>query len=237
MFIKWNTDPVEPRDEKDMVDFTLEDIELENQNNFFQDIKKNILSAKKLEKSQNLIQDKALNKNTKNSVPVYTGASEALCYIDKNQYYSKLFIPDKNNPDISFANNGDGSSGRNFHIHYAPYYVNQERTIISFADIENISSKFIYYQIKDMRVKFNMNRNNRPTAKALIENKFIFNVKIPKPLTTKTKTYTSYEVQEAIVSFIDRFYRWKANVEKWIGILRSDLDAIENGYLYKTFKG
>lgn len=210
MFIKWNNNPVEPRDKKDMVDFTLEDIEFDE--NSFKEVYKIISPSVKINKKE-MLED--------GNFPVVSQSQNLI-----NGYYNSsngLIKPTK--PLIIF---GDHTTILKY-IDF-DFLAGADGTKILESQ-ENIDSTYIYYSSKNRVVSQGYKRHFSDFKN--------LSFKIPKPLTTKTKTktYTSYEVQEAIVSFIDRFYIWKANVEKWIGILRSDLDAIENGYLYKTFKG
>ena len=193
--------------------------------NFFEEKQKNLLLPKKLEKNQQLI----LENSVKEGIPVYSGGKEKICYVDKNKYLSKVFIPLEKNPDISFANNGDGSAGRNFFIHKTPYFINQERTVISFKNDSDYYSLYIYYFIKDMRNKYNMNRNNRPTPKDLPS----FNIQIQKPL--KTNEYTSKEIQQIIVDFWEDLM---GQIDKQLKIYKRMSEVVENidkAFLYRTF--
>ena len=193
--------------------------------NFFIEKQQNLLLPKKLEKNQQLI----LNNSKENGLPVFTGAKNILCYVDKKNYLNKIFIPNIKNPDISFANNGDGSAGRNFFIHYKPYFVNQERTIISFKNDNDYYSLYIYYFIKDMREKYDMNRNNRPTPKDLPK----FNIDIQKPL--YINNYTSKEIQQILVEFWETIIgQIDKQLEKYQRILEV-ADIIDRGFLYRTF--
>ncbi|MCK9454006.1 hypothetical protein [Sulfurimonas sp.] len=191
----------------------------------FFDIKKaDLLSPKKLEKNQDLI----LQNAETNGFPVYSGASEYLCKVSELNYPGKIFIPNKENPDISFANNGDGSAGRNFFIHYDKYFINQERTVISFSNDIKFYSLFILNQINNMRAKYNMNRENRPTPKDLPK----FGIQIVVPFHKKVN---SFETQKILVEFwnciFDDISKKFNNFEKI-----SDLTAkIDEVLLHKTF--
>jgi len=204
-------------------------LKLENiifkENDFFSNKQQDLFLPKKLEKNQELI----LKNSTKDGIPVYTGGKKRLCYVDKNKYLDKIFIPQKNNPDISFANNGDGSAGRNFFVHYKPYFVNQERTIVSFKNDNDYYSLYIYHFIKDMRDKYNMNRDNRPTPKDLPR----FGIRVKKPLAIGN--YSSKEIQKILAEF------WKMIIEQIdekLTIYQSMLeltDIIDRAFLYRTF--
>lgn len=244
MFIKWNNDPVEPRDKKDMVDFTLEDIEfgvkrIHSNNEDDLVCKKrmgftptrvqngdiNWFTVKDLNTNKELYID---NPQTKEKTTINlikqtvdkknTGKSEKLIPIKKGD----ILISFKLTVGVVKIYNSDEVA-----------YCNEAIDILTIKD--GFHNKYIAYNCRLEYPKYGTQTNNGLTLND--NDKKDIKIFIPKPLTTKTKTYTSYEVQEAIVSFIDRFYRWKANVENAMKLLRDDLDAIENGYLYKTFKG
>jgi len=203
------------------------DIKLDPDINFFDDKQEDIVGAKKLEKNQDLILENAVREG----IPVYTGGLKVLCYVDQHKYKDKIFIANHDNPDISFANNGDGSAGRNFFIHKNNYFINQERTVIKFNKDKNYYSLFIYYQIKDMREKFNMNRVNRPTPKDL--KNFDFNIRIPY----STKNYSSYKIQQILVEFIEAFDLWKNKILSLTNSVEEKSNAVDTAFLNEIFKG
>ncbi|XPV68774.1 MAG: restriction endonuclease subunit S [Halarcobacter sp.] len=191
----------------------------------FFNIKKNdLLSPKKLEKNQNLI----LLNSSNNGYPVYSGAIEPLCKVDESKYPNKIFVPNHQNLDISFANNGDGSAGRNFFVHTDKYFVNQERTVISFKNDNDFYSLYILNQIINMRDKYNMNRENRPTPKDLPK----FGIEITLPF---HNTVSSFDIQKILVQFwemilnnIDERFTKFDNIERLT-------DKIDEAFLYRTF--
>ena len=192
---------------------------------FFKKNNKNLFLPKKLEKNQQLI----LENSVEDGVPVYSGGKEKLCDVDKNRYLNKVFIPNEDNPDISFANNGDGSAGKNFFIHTKPYFVNQERTVISFKNDDEHYSLYVYYLIQDMRDKYNMNRENRPTPKDLPK----FGIKIQKPL--PVHEYSSKDLQHLLVEFWQTIIK---QIDKNLSMYNRMLelaDIIDKAFLYRTF--
>lgn len=191
----------------------------------FFNIKRNdLLLPKKLEKNQDLI----LQYSSDNGYPVYSGAIEPLCKVDESKYPNKIFVPNHQNPDISFANNGDGSAGRNFFVHTDKYFVNQERTVISFKNDNDFYSLYILHQIINMRDKYNMNRDNRPTPKDLPK----FGIEITLP---SHNTVSLFDLQKKLVEFWEmtlndineRFIRFD-NIERLT-------DKIDEAFLYRTF--
>lgn len=191
----------------------------------FFNIKKNdLLSPKKLEKNQDLI----LQNSSNNGYPVYSGAIEPLCKVDESKYPNKIFVPNHQNPDISFANNGDGSAGRNFFVHTDKYFVNQERTVISFKNDNDFYSLYILNQIINMRDKYNMNRENRPTPKDLPK----FGIEITLP---SHNTVSSFDIQKILVEFwemilnnMDERFTKFDNIERLT-------DKVDEAFLYRTF--
>lgn len=191
----------------------------------FFNIKKNdLLSPKKLEKNQDLI----LQNSSNNGYPVYSGAIELLCKVDESKYPNKIFVANHQNPDISFANNGDGSAGRNFFVHTDKYFVNQERTVISFKNDNDFYSLYILNQIINMRDKYNMNRENRPTPKDLPK----FGIEIIFPFHNNV---SSFDLQKILVEFwkmilnnIDERFIKFDNIERLT-------DKVDEAFLYRTF--
>ncbi|WP_410471239.1 restriction endonuclease subunit S [Halarcobacter bivalviorum] len=191
----------------------------------FFNIKKNdLLSPKKLEKNQDLI----LQNSSNNGYPVYSGAIEQLCKVDESKYPNKIFVPNYQNPDISFANNGDGSAGRNFFVHTDKYFVNQERTVISFKNDNDFYSLYILNQIINMRDKYSMNRENRPTPKDLPK----FGIEITLP---SHNTLSSFDIQKILVEFwemilnnMDERFTKFDNIERLT-------DKVDEAFLYRTF--
>lgn len=235
MFIKWNNDPVEPRDEKDMVDFTLEDIEFDNIDGVKSGEYFTIYNGQRITKKD--------VSNTKNNmldpVEIYSASefdNNIFGYIEYNTLM-KIKPNQRVYQDKTILLNTGGSVGAIRFKNNSYKYTVIDNVIVYVSNNDVMIVDYLHYLLKSYVGSKKDNFDFSNTLRGDDLKKLNIKIFIPKPLTTKTKTYTSYEVQEAIVSFIDRFYRWKANVEKWIGILRSDLDAIENGYLYKTFKG
>jgi len=205
------------------INIKLEDIKFKEIEFFIEKID-DLKSSKKLEKNQNLILKKASN----NGLPVYTGALKLLCKIEKEDYPNKVFSPNPDNPDISFANNGDGSAGRNFFIHYDEYFVNQERTVVTFNKDKKFYSLYVLNQINTMRDKFNMNRTNRPTPKDLPK----FGIKIKIPFHNK---YETILIQRLLVEFWTNIIEnIETNIEN-IDKIDNLTDKIDEAFLYRTF--
>lgn len=151
-----------------------------------------------------------------------------MCKVDESKYPNKIFVPNYQNPDISFANNGDGSAGRNFFVHTDKYFVNQERTVISFKNDNDFYSLYILNQIINMRDKYSMNRENRPTPKDLPK----FGIEITLP---SHNTLSSFDIQKILVEFwemilnnMDERFTKFDNIERLT-------DKVDEAFLYRTF--
>ncbi|MBQ7224254.1 MAG: N-6 DNA methylase [Clostridia bacterium] len=87
-------------------------------------------------------------------IPVYTANKEPILFISKlskNPIEASL-----EKPVISFANDGDGSAGRNFVFHTAPFYINASRTALIVND-PKIIPEYVLSQIFDMKEKYGFN--------------------------------------------------------------------------------
>lgn len=87
-------------------------------------------------------------------IPVYTANKKPILFISKlskNPIEASL-----EKPVISFANDGDGSAGRNFVFHTAPFYINASRTALIVND-PKIIPEYVLSQIFDMKEKYGYN--------------------------------------------------------------------------------
>ena len=144
--------------------------------------------------------DKLEKINDANGLPVYDASANILTYVDENKYKSCVFEnKNKKNPDLSFANEGNSSAGTNFIFHTGKYFVNNHRTVIDFSKTQYYS-KYVYYNIKDMKEEYGFKRGYIPSQTEL--KKLAIKIPIPKDI---DKTYTSYKIQEVLVEFIEYF--------------------------------
>lgn len=96
-------------------------------------------------------------------IPVYTAHKDPILHISPQS--KKPISASIEKPIISFANDGDGSAGRNFVFHTEPFYINASRTALRVVD-PNILPEYVLSQIYDMKEKygfnygFKANRNN-----------------------------------------------------------------------------
>lgn len=105
-------------------------------------------------------------------IPVYTANKEPILCISK---LSKSPIEASLEcPIISFANDGDGSAGRNFVFHTVPFYINASRTAIKVID-STILPEYLLSQIIDMKEKYGFNYS----FKANKNNLSAVSIKIP----------------------------------------------------------
>ena len=86
--------------------------------------------------------------------PIFTAMQEPILHIAAQK---KLpIIANQSNPILSFANDGDGSAGRNFVIHTTPFYINASRTAIKVLN-ENISIFYLLSQMDGMKERHGFN--------------------------------------------------------------------------------
>lgn len=87
----------------------------------------------------------------KGDIPVFTAAAEPILYIEKQIKDPIKATPE--NPVLSFANDGDGSAGRNFVYHTSEFYINASRTAFRVIDA-NLSLRYVLLSISDMKRKY-----------------------------------------------------------------------------------
>ena len=92
-----------------------------------------------------------LVKLKKGEIPVFTAAQEPIMFIERQ---SKAPIEATiDNPILSFANDGDGSAGRNFVFHTSEFYINASRTALRTIDV-SLSLRYVHQAISDMKSKY-----------------------------------------------------------------------------------
>lgn len=135
--------------------------------------------------------------NDKDGLPVYDASANINTYVDENKYTNQVFeVENNDNPDISFASEGNSSAGTNFIIHKNKYFVNNHRTVIKFTN--KYYSKYIYYNIFRMKERYGFKRGYTPSQKEL--KRLEIRIPIPKDYNEK---YKSIDVQKAIVEFLE----------------------------------
>ena len=98
-----------------------------------------------------------LNVSFNTAIPVYTASRDAVASIEELPNLKPLYATIAE-PMLSFATNGDGSAGKNFIYHTTPFYINRDR--IAFKNlVPNISLKFIWYQLRDMKTLYSFNHH------------------------------------------------------------------------------
>jgi type I restriction enzyme S subunit len=208
MFVKFNTNPENPRDPKDMVDFSLEDVEFEEKS--FKDVF-NIKSSSVKIKNKDML-DSGLYPVVSQSVGLING------YFNDNNGMINL---DK--PIIIF---GDHTTILKY-IDF-DFLAGADGTKI-LEPKEDILSKYLYLN--------SLNRIEQSGYKRHFQDFKNLEFKIPKPITIGTKTYSSYDIQVAIVQFLDRFYDWRDDFREFLKYGDDLLDQIDEAFLYKTFQG
>ncbi len=105
-------------------------------------------------------------------IPVFTAAQEPILFISKQA--KPPIIASEEYPVLSFANDGDGSAGRNFVYHVSEFYINASRTALRVVDA-NLSLKFVLLSIADMKRKYGFSY----TFKANKQNLAYVTLKVP----------------------------------------------------------
>lgn len=181
-------------------DLVIEDVQFEKKFPFIDD--ENII----LVGSKNIASHEELARiNDKNGLPVYDASPNINTYVDENKFLDQVFeVENNNNPDISFASEGNSSAGTNFIIHQNKYFVNNHRTVMKFTN--KYYSKYIYYNIFNMKEKYGFKRGYTPSQKELKR----LEVMIPIPQDYNEK-YRSIDIQRAVVDFLEYSFE---NIQK-----------------------
>jgi hypothetical protein len=179
------------------LDLDIEDVEFEECFPFNDDENVILIGSKNIASHEELSEI-----NDKNGLPVYDASSNINTYVDENKFPNQVFeVENNDNPDISFASEGNSSAGTNFIIHQNKYFVNNHRTVMKFTN--KYYSKYIYYNIFRMKEKYGFKRGYTPSQKEL--KRLEIRIPIPKDYNEK---YKSTVIQKAIVEFLEF---WKIN--------------------------
>lgn len=167
-----------------------------------------------------------LIKLSQGDIPVYTANKEPIMYISK---ISKEPInASVECPIISFANDGDGSAGRNFVFHTQPFYINASRTAIKVVD-HTILPEYLLSQIFDMKEKYGFNygfKANKNNLSAVL---------IEVPLEGRKEKF-DIEAQRSIVNSVFEINNVKnALIEK-----KNDIESVsvmieDSTYNYRNY--
>ncbi len=167
--------------------------------------------------------------NDKDGIPVYDASANILTYVEKKKYLDAVFtVINNDNPDISFASEGNSSAGTNFIIHQDSYFSNNHRTVIKFLD--KYYGKYIYYNIYKMKEKYGFKRGYIPSQKELKRLKVM--ILIPKTLSNE---YNSFIIQNIFVEFWEMII---GQIDEKLAIYHRMLeltDIIDRAFLYRTF--
>lgn len=133
---------------------------------------------------------KNLAKFRKGNIPVFTAAQEAIGYIEEIGEKPPIFASEES-PILSFANDGDGSAGRNFILHCEPFYINASR--IGFTvKRDDINIRYVYATIRDMKERYGFSYTHKATKNNLSK------VLVPLPIQedgTINITYQDYYLE------------------------------------------
>lgn len=207
------------------IDLDIKNVEFEKSYPFNDDENVILLGSKNIASHEEL----ALI-NDENGIPVYDASANINTYVDENRFPSQAFeVENNDNPDISFASEGNSSAGTNFIIHQDKYFVNNHRTVMKFTN--KYYGKFIYYNIYKMKGKYGFKRGYTPSQKELKRLEIM--IPIPKDYDEK---YKSYDIQKAIVEFLeysfDNLEQIKNNIDKRYNIV----SKLKKSLIPSTFK-
>ena len=73
---------------------------------------------------------------------------------------------------LSFANDGDGSAGRNFVYHTSDFYINASRTALRVRDAKKLSLKYVLLSIADMKQKYGFSYTHKANKQNLAAVRF-----------------------------------------------------------------
>lgn len=168
--------------------------------------------------------------NDENGLPVYDASVNVLTYINEIKYPHLVFeVNDNNNPDISFASEGNSSAGTNFIIHENKYFVNNHRTVMKFSN--KYYSKYVYYRIFNMKKEFGFKRGYIPSQSEL--QKLDITIQLPKDF---NENYDSFTIQRIIVEFLEYQRERTTQLRKKMIFLQEKVSKIDKVILSKIFE-
>ncbi len=190
------------KEEKGYQDLNLEDLEF-RYIHIFEEIEGKLITVSSLNLKHNKV--KELEKQYREFnyelefYPVFSASSNPIGYLPEEFKLDKIVISNPENPDVSFATDGNASAGTNFIIHKGKYYINNTRKVIKFNENDkSFYTKYLYFALHDMKEKYNFNRNHKATS----ENLKAVIIPIPKSF----DDYSSYQIQKIIAEFIEFVY-------------------------------
>lgn len=173
----------------------------------------------------NRSQLKDMNVISETAIPVYTASRYAVALVEEISYLRPLYAS-KTKPMLSFATNGDGSAGKNFIFHTIPFYINRDR--IAFKSlVSDISMKYIWYQLRDMKTLYGFNHN----YKANLKNISIVEIELPQ------KSNSGFDINKQL-NIINKWNIYKIfieNISKQVKQFENSfIIPNKNDYIYKT---
>ena len=171
------------------------------------------------------IKNADLEKLSSGEIPVFSAAKEPIAYIE-TQNKAPVFATE-NEPFLSFANDGDGSAGRNFFLHTEPFYVRAKRYVFQPKE-KDIWLPYVWCQIVDIKKKFGFSRT------------FIANLKNLKAVTVdfpvKQDCSFDLETQKDIASQFELVNHLKEEIRQERGHLKNipvSFDLSDYSMVYK----
>jgi len=161
--------------------------------------------------------------------PVFSASSNPIAYLPESFNTNKLIKIELDNPDISFATDGDASAGTNFIIHDNNYFINNTRFVIRFKEKEIYYSQYIFYCIRDMKIRYGYNRKKKANL-STIKNEIEIN--IPK---TDENNFSSYQLQQISSSFFKDYSKSLKKIKNTVEELKVLLPKHTQILIHKTF--
>lgn len=151
--------------------------------------------------------------NDEAGVPVYDASPGPKYFVREEKYSEKLFISEEANPDISFANEGDSSAGRNFVVHKGKYFVNNHRTVIKLGPESPFYGPYLLFRLAGMKEEFGFKRGYTPSSEKMRDLKI--NARVP----VGADGLPRRDVQIVLVEFMRDFHeKYHQLVEKAVAL-------------------
>ena len=116
--------------------------------------------AKSIGKNRTILS--SLDSHDINDIPVSTAGQYPVAFVKEIKGKKPIFSSN-DTPILSFATNGDGSAGRNFVLHKAPFYINTDRIAISPVR-SGISIEYVMVALRNMKEEYGFNHAHKANA-------------------------------------------------------------------------
>lgn len=147
-------------------------------------------------------------------IPVYTATLNPVAFFVPETLKTLPHFASVNEPNISFASDGDGTAGTNIVCHVTPYYLNTSRLAFKVID-PLIDSEFIFFAIQNIKQKYGFNYKHKPTLsniekieiKIPVDKHGKFDLDAQKSISEKNKLI--FELKAELKEQIEKIYTTK----------------------------